>query len=287
MAPLIFLLMPWYVSDAQEAEALQRALDAHWTGEPVQVEQGPPPEGAEGVQVKDGSLIWTSQGREVRQAAPASPVAQVLLLKSWSMALEPVDGGWVPEPIVQAPPPAAEPPEAPPADAVEGPWEPNWMTGLTLGAGMRSTIYTPPARVGLELARHDLKVNVGATALGDLQGRTVDGEGRVHRVGTLGMVGLDLERTGGRGELWLMTGNRWLLMTHDNAVAERHLMPAVGLRARWWASPYGSFSVGGGLTLLGELVPDGGVAPLPWEPTANATHSPWSLTLELSAGRFR
>ena len=37
------------------------------------------------------------------------------------------------------------------------------------------------------------------------------------------------------------------------------LLPAVGLRARWWASPYGSFSVGGGLTLLGELVPDGGV----------------------------
>lgn len=283
MTPLLFLLMPWYVSDAEDAEALRAALDKHWSGEPVEVVVGEPPPGGEGTWLEGDTLVWSSQEREVRQAAPPSLTAQVLLVRSWSMALEPVDGGWVPphEPL-ELPP---EPEE--PAEPAVTSWEPSGLTALSLGAGLRSSVYSPPARVGLEVAGYFPRVSFSATLGGDFNGRTSDGLGRVHRVGMLGGVGLDLSRPGGRGELWGLVGNRWLLVTHDGGVADRALMPALGVRGRWWARPFGSFSVGGGLSLLGELVPDGGAEPLPWDPELHASHSPWSLYLEIHVGRFR
>lgn len=267
MAPLtlaLLLSLDWWVPTPQEAQELQSALDQYWEQGEVEVQVGAPAQDRPGIQVLDGQLVWTEQERTVQQPCPTSPGAQVLLVKSWTQALDPADQGWVPEVelddfLPDKPPGPTEvllPVAAPPAEVervvapkIERPEQAaTAQLNLSAGVGLQSALSAEPWRLSVGGARYGRRVNQALWLVGDFGGQPRFAQGTTSRLGTQLGFGLSHETsTGSAAEVWLLGGARWLFFEGS----QEELLPSVGLKVIGWGPPVGQNRIG--VALSGQL----------------------------------
>lgn len=267
MSPLnlaLLLSMDWWVPTPQDAEELQAALDQYWTQSEVQVQVGEPAQDQPGIQVLNGQLIWSEDERQVQQPCPSSPGAQVLLVKSWTQALEHTDQGWVPEVELDdfLPDPAPGPtemlvPAAAPAPKSERIVEPkvdkpayggSTQLSLSAGVGLQSALLAEPWRLSLSGTRYGRRLNQALWLVADFGGQPRYANGTTQRFGPQLGVGLShVSTTGSAGEIWAFAGARSLVF---NGSAQ-DLLPSAGLKLRGWGPPVGQQRIG--VSLSGQL----------------------------------
>lgn len=255
MSPLnlaLLLSLNWWVATPEEAQALQAAADQYWDGAPLDIQVGSPAPGAPGIHVADGQLIWLEDTRAVQQPCPSSPGAQVLLVKSWTQALEPADQGWVPEPELEdflpdpppGPVPVLVPSTGPEKNAASAPevTEPERppatrQVNLTAGVGLQDAFAAEPWRLGIEGTRYGHTLNQALWLTADLGGRPKDAGAPTQRVGPQLAFGVSRDGLqGGAGELWVFGGAR-ALVYQGQAQA---LLPGAGIRMRGWGPALGN-----------------------------------------------
>lgn len=285
--------LTWWVDDAQDAEVLEETLGAFWADGDVQVVVGEP-QGADGIWVQDGVLVFTDDGRRLQQQVAGDPTTQVLLARSWALSLESSDAGWTP-----APPPLVRPEPPPP------PMRTGWAWGLETGPGLRTPFHGPPLHAAAELRWLRGPNSVAGYAVFDVGEtlRYLDAEGGASGarwgVGVLG--GRERPFASGTAELQLGLAVRQQRTWSGAALTGSDtrgsvLRPAAVARLRWWGPATGPNRLGVALlaTVDGtprawsesvqHTYPDGTqpqVGPeLPW-----VRFSPLTLHLEFCYGR--
>ena len=256
--------MNWWVPTPQEAEELQAALDQYWAQSAVQVRVGEPAQDQAGIQVLDGQLIWSEAERQVQQPCPSTTGAQVLLVKSWTQALEPADQGWVPEleldDFLPDPPPGpteVSVPAAPSPPSSERTLEPkvdnaplsgNTQLSLSAGVGLQSALLAEPWRISLSGTRYGRRLNQAIWLVGDFGGQPRYAGGATQRFGPqLGLGWAQESSNGSAGEIWVFAGARGLFFM----ASPEELLPSAGLKLRGWGPPVGKQRIG--VSLTGQL----------------------------------
>lgn len=289
MMPLL-LALDWYVADAEQADALQAALDQHWPSSGVEVHLGPVPQGAEGVWVDQGTLHWQQGARSVEQASPTSPAGQVLLVRSWTHALDPVDQGWLPAPEPLPPEtPATPPAETSAAQVTPQPEAPELsrMLAAHTGVNLRNGKYNEPFRLGLELATTG-RVHKALVVDVDVGARLTETDWFTSRAGGDLQLGLSREGPTGTGEVWLGAGLRGLQVhSPTEGVQYRAPLPRASLRLRWWGPGRDqSLLLGVALALQVEGTYEGRLVPTPGHPDGESwALDPATAVLEFHLGR--
>lgn len=267
MPPLslaLLLSLDWWVQTPEQAVELQAALDQYWTQSEVQIHVGEPDPDQPGIQVVDEQLTWREEERSVQQTCPSSAGAQVLLVKSWTQALDPADQGWVPEPdlddFLPDPPPGPTevrlPAAAPPPDPKriveikpeKPPFTADTQLSLSAGVGLQSALFAEPWRLSLGGARYGRTLNQALWLVGDFGGQPRYAGGATQRLGPQLALGLDRHGdNGGAAELWVYASARAFFFQGT----PQEVLPAAGIRLRGWGPPVGKNRIG--VSLSGQL----------------------------------
>lgn len=104
--------LPWFASDADEAQLVQEQLDALWPGAPIEVAVSPPDD-TDGFWLDGDDLVLQRGSRHTARPVGGDAATAVVLARSWLRELASTEG-WVP--VVEAPPeevPTESPPAAP------------------------------------------------------------------------------------------------------------------------------------------------------------------------------